>query len=67
MDIVTKSAYLTVRVSDETRTLFCIKARKFGTSSAVLRELVDAFLDDRITIKPPAIHNPNPLEKLYEH
>jgi len=63
--IPTKSAYLTVRVSDKTRTMFHAKAKKFGTPSEILRELVDAFIEDRVTIQPPV--NGNPKEKLYVH
>jgi hypothetical protein len=61
---INKSAYLTVRVADKTRTKFHAKARKFGTPSEVLRELVDAFIEDRVTINPPVTGNPK--EKLYE-
>jgi len=50
-------------VSDKTRTKFHAKARKFGTPSEVLRELVDAFIEDRVTIQPPVTGNPK--EKLY--
>lgn len=60
---INKSAYLTVRVSDKTRTKFHAKAKKFGTPSEVLRELVDAFIEDRVTIQPPV--NRNPKENLY--
>lgn len=34
-----------------------------GSPSDVLRELVDAFVEDRIIIKPPV--TTNPMEKLY--
>jgi hypothetical protein len=60
---INKSAYLTVRVSDKTRTKFHAKAKKFGTPSEVLRELIDAFIEDRVTIQPSV--NRNLLEKLY--
>lgn len=60
---INKSAYLTVRVADKTRTKFHAKARKFGTPSEVLRELIDAFIEDRVTINPPVTGNPK--EKLY--
>ena len=63
MPAINKSAYLTVRVSDKTRTRFHVKARKFGTPSEVLRELIDAFVEDRVTINPPVTGNPK--EKLY--
>ena len=61
---LTKSAYLSVRLPDKTRTKFHVKAKQFGTPSEVLRELVDAFIEDRVTIQPPV--NRNPKEKLYE-
>lgn len=60
---INKSAYLTVRVSGKTHTKFHDKAKKFGTPSEVLRELVDAFIEDRVTIQPPVTGNPK--EKLY--
>ena len=60
---LTKSAYLSVRLPDKTRTKFHVKAKQFGTPSEVLRELVDAFIEDRVTIQPPV--NRNPKEKLY--
>lgn len=63
MTLFNKSAYLTVRVSDKTRLKFHAKAKKFGTPSEVLRELVDAFIEDRVTIQPPVTGNPK--EKLY--
>ena len=57
MSSQTKSAYLTVRVPINTRTKFHVKSRKFGTPSEILRELVDAFIEDRIAIQPPVIRN----------
>ena len=63
MTFINKSAYLTVRVADKTRIKFHAKARKFGTPSEVLRELVDAFIEDRVTIQPPVTGNLK--EKLY--
>lgn len=58
-----KSSYLSVRLSDKTRSKFHTKARRFGTPSEVLRELIEAFNDDRLTIQPPV--NRNPKENLY--
>ena len=63
MTLFNKSAYLTVRVADKTRIKFHAKAKKFGTPSEVLRELIDAFIEDRVTIHPPVTGNPK--EKLY--
>ena len=64
MTPIPKSAYLTVRVADKTRLKFHAKASQVATPSVVLRELVDAFIEDRVTIRPPV--NRNPLENLYE-
>ena len=61
MNSLTKSAYLTVRIPDRTRLKFHDKAKKFGTPSEVLRELIDAFIEDRVTIQPPVTRK----EKLY--
>lgn len=58
-----KSAFMTVRVTDTTRAKFHVKARKLGTPSEVHREIVEAFVEDRLTIQPPVIRNP--MEKLY--
>ena len=59
----TKSAYLAVRVTDKTRLRFHAKAAKYSTPSDVLRELIEAFVEDRLTIQAPVIRNP--LEKIY--
>ena len=56
-----KSAYLSVRIPDKTRTKFHDKAKKFGTPSEVLRELIDAFNEDRVAIQAPVTRK----EKLY--
>jgi hypothetical protein len=45
------------------RAKFHAKAQKLGTPSQVHREIVEAFVEDRLTIQPPVIRNP--LEKLY--
>jgi hypothetical protein len=63
MTSTNKASHLTVRVADLTRAKFHEKARKFGTPSEILRELIDAFIEDRVTINPPVISNPK--EKLY--
>ena len=56
-----KTAYLSVRLPDKTRTKFHAKAQRFGTPSEVLRELIDAFVEDRVTIQAPVTRK----EKLY--
>lgn len=48
-----KSAYLTVRVTAQMRSKFHAKAQKYGVPSDVLREFIEAFLDDRLVIRPP--------------
>lgn len=48
-----KSKFLVVRVTDKTRTKFHTKAQKFGQPSDVLREIVEAFIEDRLVIQPP--------------
>ena len=58
-----KSAFMTVRVTDMTRAKFHAKAQKIGKPSEVHREIVEAFVQDRLTIQPPV--NRNPLAKLY--
>lgn len=46
------NTYLTVRVSADRAKEFRAKAEKFGGAAFVVRELVDAFLDDRLVIHP---------------
>lgn len=49
-----KSKFLVVRVTDKTRTKFHSKAQRYGNPSDVLREIVEAFNDDRLVIQPPS-------------
>jgi predicted DNA-binding protein len=56
-----KSAFLTVRVTGSTRAKFHAKAQKFGQPSDVLREIIEAFIEDRLSIVPPV----NRKESLY--
>ena len=46
------AAFLTVRVNRDTVEAFRAKAKEYGGTSQVIRELAEAFVDDRITIKP---------------
>lgn len=47
-------AYIGTRVSKETRTLFVKKARQHDMDqSELMRVLIDAAIEDRITITPP--------------
>lgn len=56
-----KSASLSVRLPTKTRTKFIVKSKDYGTPSEVLRELVDAFVEERMAIQPPVTRK----EKLY--
>lgn len=46
------ASFLTVRVNRDTADAFRAKAKEYGGTSQVIRELAEAFVDDRITIKP---------------
>jgi len=48
-----KLAILNVRVTHKLRTKFHAKASKYSNASDVLRELVEAFVEDRLTIQAP--------------
>jgi hypothetical protein len=52
---------LTVRVTSSTRRAFHAKAIKFGTPADILREIIEAFVEDRLTIAAPVTRK----EKLY--
>lgn len=49
-----RTTFLTVRLRQQTHHAFREKATRYGGVSEVLRELVDAFIEDRIAITPPA-------------
>lgn len=51
--VTPKSAHLATRVSPRVRQKFIAKANEYGLHTEVLRELVEAFVEDRLTIKPP--------------
>jgi hypothetical protein len=53
MAIKPKSKFLTIRVTPDDHKKFHIKVKKFGQPSEVLREIIQAFIDDRLTIQPP--------------
>ena len=55
------STFLSVRVTPELNQAFHDKAQKYGSGSEVLREIIQAFIDDRLAIKPPV----NRKESLY--
>ncbi len=44
--------YITIRVNKETHKEFMGKVVKYGKPSDVLREIIEAFLDDRLVIQP---------------
>lgn len=46
------AAYMTIRVSKDTHAEFMQKAKRYGKPSDVMREIIEAFLDDRLVIKP---------------
>lgn len=48
----TKSVFLTVRLTPQERKQFGVKADSYGGPTYVIREIVKAFIDDRLTIKP---------------
>ena len=49
------TAFLTVRIDKDVADAFRTKAKEFGGTSEVLREIVTAFNDNRLTMQP----NPN--------
>lgn len=50
-----KDSTLYVRVTDETKRKFFKVTAKFGGPSDVLRELVIAFVEGRVTVSPPTL------------
>ena len=48
-----RTTFLTVRLPQQTHIEFRAKAARYGGVSGVLRELVAAFIEDRLTIQPP--------------
>lgn len=48
-----RTTFLTVRLPQQTHIEFRAKAARYGGVSSVLRELVTAFIEDRLTIIPP--------------
>lgn len=49
-----KTQIIATRVSDELRESFVQKASKFDAPSTVLRQLIEAFVENRLIISPPA-------------
>lgn len=57
MEMEAKAQQIAVRLRPEARTQFINLAAKYGGTSYVLRELVEAFIDNRVEIAAPK----NPL------
>jgi hypothetical protein len=57
----TNNHTIQARIATELRDEFFKKAEEFGGGSLVMRELVTAFVEDRITIRPSEVKS-----KLYE-
>lgn len=53
MGIDTYYSHMGVRLSADMKRQFLQKAAKYGGQSEVLRELIHAFIENRITIAPP--------------
>ena len=49
-----KGKFVNVRVDDTLHQAFLAKAARFGGKSEVMRELIEAFIEDRLTVQPPA-------------
>lgn len=56
-----RQKFLTVRLTEQEHTAFGVKAKQYGGVTFVLREVVQAFIENRLTVKPPV----NPKESLY--
>lgn len=56
------TTFLSVRIDAQTRKKFHDKATEYGKSSDVLREIIEAFIDDRLVISKP-----NPRKKELYH
>lgn len=54
---MSKDRSIAVRLTPDSRSKFINLAAKYGGTSYVLRELVEAFIDNRVEIAPPK----NPL------
>lgn len=57
MPIRTVSPTLSVRVSKELYQGFRQKASKYGGVSEVMRQLMLAMVEDRLTVKQPSVEN----------
>lgn len=48
----TKSKFLTIRLTPQEHKAFTVKTKVYGGPTFVLRELVNAFTDERVTVIP---------------
>ena len=48
----TKSKFLTTRLTPQEHKAFTVKSKSYGGPTFVLRELVSAFTDERVTVTP---------------
>jgi len=59
----TKSKMFCIRCSPRLRSQFYRTAKKFGNPSDVMRDLLQAFVDGRVTVAPdpkkPTLENPH--------
>lgn len=53
--------HMTIRLNESDHKSFHEKARPYGGATHVLRELIEAFIEDRLTVKP------NPNKKVLYH
>lgn len=56
-----KTKFLSVRLTPQDHRTFFRKSKRYGKPSDLLRELVQAFNEDRLTVLPPV----NTKESLY--
>ena len=48
-----KTKFLSTRVNPDTHKKFHAKSKKFGQPTQVLRDIIEAFNDERLTVQPP--------------
>ena len=48
----TRSKFLTIRLTPQEHKAFSVKTKAYGGPTFVLRELVTAFTDERVTVIP---------------
>jgi predicted DNA-binding protein len=55
MKSLKKNHVIGVRLNDEMYMRFINMSHEFGGTSQVMREMVSAFIDERMTIEPPTL------------